>query len=63
MNSAFWQGFREGYRKSVLIGVPIIFALLAGWSFGMYFHPFEKCERMYTINEDIIECVWLLRNN
>ena len=61
MSKAFWDGFRDGYLQTSKYVLPIAFALLAGWSFGMYFHPYEKCLRMYDISEDISECTLLLR--
>lgn len=62
MSKAFWQGFREGYRRSVLFGGPFAFGLLVGWTFCMYFHPYEECKRMYDSLEDISECVWIKEN-
>lgn len=58
MSKAFWEGFREGYLKYFWVGI----ALAAGWAFGMYFHPYESCKRMYSTPEDISECIWIKEN-
>lgn len=58
MSKAFWVGFREGYMKAFWIGI----ALVAGWAFGTYFHPYEQCKRMYLEPEDIYYCTWIKEN-
>ena len=57
MSKAFWEGFREGCKQMML---PIVLALIVGWGFGQYFHPYESCKRMYEAPSDISECVWIL---
>ena len=60
MPKAFWEGFFEGfYKASAILNPLIIFALLA----LLYYHPYERCERMYDNPNDIMECVWILENN
>lgn len=39
--------------------VILTLALITGWAFGMYDHPYEQCKRIYTTPEDIDECVWI----
>ena len=40
----------------------IVAAVIIGWAFGMYTHPYEVCERKGVSPDDIAECVWLLEN-
>jgi hypothetical protein len=62
-SKAFWDGFKDGYIKTSIIGLPFAFGLIAGWAFATYFHPYEECKRMYETPEDIAECVWILEND
>jgi hypothetical protein len=62
MSRAFWSGFRKGYTQTSYKMLPIVLALIVGWAFGQYFHPYERCDRAYNLPEDIVECVWLLRS-
>jgi hypothetical protein len=62
MSKAFWQGFREGYMQASYKMLPIVLALIVGWAFGQYFHPYESCKRMYSSPKDIVECVWIKAN-
>lgn len=64
MSKAFWQGFREGYLLLLSAQtLPIVLALIVGWAFGQYFHPYDSCKCMYSTPEDIVECVWIKENN
>lgn len=62
MSKEFWQGFRDGYIKGSIVGLPLAFGLIVGWAFAMYFHTYEECKRMYDTPEDIMECVWIKEN-
>lgn len=62
MSKAFWQGFREGYMQMSYKMLPIILALIVGWAFGQYFHPYESCKRTHSLTNDIIQCVSDKRN-
>ena len=55
MSKAFRGGF---YKASEILNPFIILALLALY----YYHPYERCERMYDNPNDIMECVWILEN-
>lgn len=62
-SKAFWEGFREGYVKASVFGIPIALAFVAGLALGSYSHPYEQCTRKgFTSPEDIGECIWLLDN-
>jgi hypothetical protein len=62
MSKAFWNGFRDGYLKGSIVGIPFALGLVVGWAFAVYFHPYEECKRMYNAPEDITECVWIKEN-
>ena len=57
MSKSFWEGFREGYVNMFVWTSPIAFVIMA---LLYYFHPYERCERMYNTTEEIMECVWIL---
>ena len=56
MSKIFWQGFRSW------VGFAIAGAFVAGLALGSYSHPYEQCKRMYTVPDDILECVWIKEN-
>lgn len=59
MSKAFWKGFREGYVEAFKYTAPIAFIIMA---LLYYFHPYERCKRMYDNQNDISECTWILEN-
>jgi hypothetical protein len=62
MSKGFWEGFRTGFTKGSMIGIPAAAAFVLGLALGSYSHPYEVCKRMYDIQEDIAECVWIREN-
>ena len=62
MSKAFWEGFRTGFTKGSMIGIPAAAAFVLGLALGSYSHPYEVCKRMYGTQEDISECVWIKEN-
>jgi hypothetical protein len=62
-SKAFWDGFKNGYIKGSIIGVPAAVTFIVGLALGSYTHPYEECKRMYETPEDIAECVWILEND
>lgn len=39
MSKAFWEGFREAFKKRIWVGI----AFAIGISLGNYAHPYETC--------------------
>lgn len=62
MSEAFREGFRLGFTRASMYGIPIAVAFVLGLALGSYSHPYEVCKRMYEIPEDISECVWIKEN-
>lgn len=53
----FWEGFWEGFFNMFAWTSPIAFVIML---LLYYFHPYERCERMYEDYNDVMECVWIL---
>lgn len=62
-SKAFWEGFKEGYVKASILGIPAAVAFITGLALGSYAHPYEECKRKYETPEDISECVWILEHD
>ena len=62
-SKAFWDGFKDGYIKASIIGVPAAVTFIIGLALGSYTHPYEVCKRKYNSFEDITECMWILEND
>jgi hypothetical protein len=56
MSKAFWQGF----DKASAIGITLGIVFISGLALGSYAHPYEKCKRSYSTQENITECVWAI---
>ena len=44
------------------IGIGIILGLWMGMWLTWLTHPYERCSKQYVGDENILECVWLLKN-
>jgi len=62
MKKAFLEGFKTGFIKASIIGIPIVLVFVLGLYLGSASHPYEVCKSKYTSAEDIIECIWILEN-
>lgn len=60
MSKAFWEGFRQGFSKASAIGITLGIVFVSGLALGSYAHPYERCKRSYSTQENIEECIWLL---
>ena len=62
MSKAFREGFRLGFTRASMYGIPIAVAFVVGLYLGSASHPYEVCKKQYETPEDISECVWIKEN-
>lgn len=47
--------------KSLLLILPAFVLIIIGVFAGYYGHPYESCSKKYTSQEDIGECIYLIK--